>query len=321
MKKKIDYNHMLHFFEGTASPEEENEITQWLAEEPANRHTFISERKRYDAMNMNGSIEPLSSSKNKIAMHRPKGLRWGLLRYAAIIIVAVLSTLGLQRYERSLRPIAMQTIKVPHGQRININLPDGSNVWLNANTILRYAQSFNSSKERIVELEGEAYFNVSHLRNNKKFLVRTKKYEIEVLGTQFNVRTYSRDSTFNASLLQGKIRLTDRLVKNKHWTLKPGEQALFTKEGIKINPITDFLHYKWRNGYICFKDETFASIMHEFELYYGLQIVIKNDKVKASRFTGKFRQVDGIEYALNVLKSDLPFNYKRDSLGTTLYIE
>ena len=94
-------------------------------------------------------------------------------------------------------PIALQTITVPAGQRINITLADGTNVWLNARTTIQYPITFNE-KERLVKLDGEAYFDVTKDKS-KPFIVQTNNYNVEVLGTKFDVDSYSETEIFETT--------------------------------------------------------------------------------------------------------------------------
>ena len=103
-------------------------------------------------------------------------------------------------------PIALQTITVPAGQRINITLADGTNVWLNARTTIQYPITFNE-KERLVKLDGEAYFDVTKDKS-KPFIVQTNNYNVEVLGTKFDVDSYSETEIFETTLMEGSVRIS-----------------------------------------------------------------------------------------------------------------
>ena len=102
----------------------------------------------------------------------------------------------------------MNTIKVPAGQRANLTLPDGTNVWLNARSEMRYPAVFTGNKREIT-LDGEAYFEVTH-NEDKPFVVQTNKCNVEVLGTKFNVEAYSDSEDFCTSLMEGSVRVSDK---------------------------------------------------------------------------------------------------------------
>ncbi|WP_288205953.1 FecR domain-containing protein [uncultured Parabacteroides sp.] len=215
--------------------------------------------------------------------------------------------------------MAMQTISVPAGQRINITLPDGTNVLLNARTSLKYPLKF-SKKNRQVVLDGEAYFDVA--RDEKKpFIVQTDKYNVEVLGTKFDVDAYSETGEFETTLMSGSVRVASADDPDQTLVLKPNNKVYLDNGKLRVTSVDDYNPYRWKEGLICFKDATFTSIMKEFEKYYGLNIYVKNKEVGKFFYTGKFRQTDGIDYALRVLQKDIKFTYQRDDDNQIIYIE
>ena len=120
-------------------------------------------------------------------------------------------------------PITLQTITVPAGQRINITLADGTNVWLNARTTIQYPITFNE-KERLVKLDGEAYFDVTKDKN-KPFIVQTNNYNVEVLGTKFDVDSYSETEIFETTLMEGSVRISSLTDANESLMLTPNNKA------------------------------------------------------------------------------------------------
>lgn len=216
-------------------------------------------------------------------------------------------------------PVALQTIAVPAGQRINITLPDGTNVWLNARTTIQYPVTFNSS-ERLVKLDGEAYFDVAR-DETKPFIVQTNKFNVEVLGTKFDVESYSETQQFETALMEGSVKISSLTNSNENIMLTPNNKAYLHEGKLRVMPVYDYNPYRWREGLICFKNESFASIMNEFEKYYGININITNQQVQKYLYTGKFRQTDGVDYALRVLQKDIGFTYERDDDKHIIYIK
>ena len=216
-------------------------------------------------------------------------------------------------------PIALQTITVPAGQRINITLADGTNVWLNARTTIQYPITFNE-KERLVKLDGEAYFDVTKDKS-KPFIVQTDNYNVEVLGTQFDVNAYSETGEFETTLMSGSVKVASASDSTQKITLKPNNKVFLQDGKLHVTAVDDYNPYRWKEGLICFKNETFTSIMKDFEKYYGLTIQVKNKNVFKYVYTGKFRQTDGIDYALRVLQKDIKFTYQRDDENQIIYIE
>ena len=250
---------------------------------------------------------------------RQSSLRTELIKIAAVVALTLGGSFIYQQMQTKQTSLALQTITVPAGQRINITLPDGTNVWLNARTTIQYPVSFNSN-ERLVKLDGEAYFDVA--RDEKKpFIVQTDKYNVEVLGTQFDVESYSDSEDFETALMEGSVRISSLTDTNESLMLTPNNKAYLHKGKLRIMPVDDYNPYRWKEGLICFKNETFASIMKDFEKYYGINIYITNQQVQKYLYTGKFRQTDGVDYALRVLQKDIKFNYDRDDDKHIIYIK
>ncbi|MEQ3163875.1 FecR family protein [Parabacteroides goldsteinii] len=314
MNKDILYK----FFEGNASFEEEAAVKQWMEESAENRLAFLKERKLFDAMLLLGNEEIIKNGKKRFSINL-SSLRTELIKIAAVVAI----TLGGSYfyYQSSLEKelMAMQTITVPAGQRINITLVDGTNVWLNARTSLSYPVKFGKNNRQVV-LDGEAYFDVTKDKS-KPFIVQTKNYNVEVLGTQFDVNAYSETGEFETTLMSGSVKVASASDSTQKITLKPNNKVFLQDGKLHVTAVDDYNPYRWKEGLICFKNETFTSIMKDFEKYYGLTIQVKNKNVFKYVYTGKFRQTDGIDYALRVLQKDIKFTYQRDDENQIIYIE
>ena len=313
MNKDILYK----FFEGNASFEEEAAVKQWMEESAENRLAFLKERKLFDAMLLLGNEEIIKNGKKRFSINL-SSLRTELIKIAAVVAI----TLGGSYfyYQSSLEKelMAMQTITVPAGQRINITLVDGTNVWLNARTSLSYPVKFGKNNRQVV-LDGEAYFDVTKDKS-KPFIVQTDNYNVEVLGTQFDVNAYSETGEFETTLMSGSVKVASASDSTQKITLKPNNKVFLQDGKLHVTAVDDYNPYRWKEGLICFKNETFTSIMKDFEKYYGLTIQVKNKNVFKYVYTGKFRQTDGIDYALRVLQKDIKFTYQRDDENQIIYI-
>ena len=314
MNKDILYK----FFEGNASFEEEAAVKQWMEESAENRLAFLKERKLFDAMLLLGNEEIIKNGKKRFSINL-SSLRTELIKIAAVVAI----TLGGSYfyYQSSLEKelMAMQTITVPAGQRINITLVDGTNVWLNARTSLSYPVKFGKNNRQVV-LDGEAYFDVTKDKS-KPFIVQTDNYNVEVLGTKFDVNAYSETGEFETTLMSGSVKVASASDSTQKITLKPNNKVYLQDGKLHVTAVDDYNPYRWKEGLICFKNETFTSIMKDFEKYYGLTIQEKNKNVFKYVYTGKFRQTDGIDYALRVLQKDIKFTYQRDDENQIIYIE
>ena len=306
------------FFEGNASFEEEVAVKQWMEESIENRQSFLKERKLFDAMLLLGNEKVIKAGKKRYSINL-SSLRTELIKIAAVIAITLEGSYLYHQYSFEKELMATNTISVPAGQRINMTLTDGTNVWLNARTSLTYPVKF-SKKNRQVILDGEAYFEVAKDKT-KPFIVQTNKYNVEVLGTKFDVNAYSETGEFETTLMSGSVRVASTSDPAQKLTLKPNNKVYLQDGELHVSVVDDFNPYRWKEGLICFKNESFTSIMKDFEKYYGLTIQVRNKEVLKYVYTGKFRQTDGIDYALRVLQKDIKFSYQRDDENQIIYIE
>lgn len=158
------------------------------------------------------------------------------------------------------------TIETPVGGKYQLNLADGSKVWLNSSSSIRFPIFF-SMDNREVELKGEAYFEVSK-DSKRKFSVRSGIQTVEVLGTQFNINAYSDEKSIKTTLFEGEIRVID-LKTNDSKLLKPGEQSN-VDQSIQIRRIDTQTEIAWKEGYFHFKKADIETVMRQLGRWYGV---------------------------------------------------
>lgn len=233
--------------------------------------------------------------------------------YAAAICLAVLSTWTIMNYQRDNaieEQLAFEEFSTPPGQRAQVKLHDGTVVWLNARSRLRYPNRF-SGAERKVELDGEAFFEV--FRNEETpFVVSTEKLDIKVLGTKFNVFAYKGKNEFTTALIEGSVKLYQSDNESVAMYMSPNDYAELKDGRLVKSKIssTDFL--LWKEGIYAFDDIPFGEIIKKLELYYDITIEIRNKKLNNYKFSGKFRQRDGVESALRTMQKIYYFSYHKD---------
>lgn len=174
---------------------------------------------------------------------------------------------------------ASNTIETPKGGQYQVVLPDGSKVWLNAYSSLKFPVSFVNRNERRVELSGEAYFEVTH---NKElpFRVVTNRQTVEVLGTHFNVNAYADDATTKTTLLQGMVRVT---AANRSAILNPGQQAKLNNS-LDVSEVNTEEAVAWKNGYFNFDDEKLENIMRSVSRWYNVDVVFADQSLRNETF-------------------------------------
>lgn len=293
---------LLHkYFRGEASTEEEKLILDWVDESEENLHSFQNERLLYDISLFSNTEK---SRKNVILLQlRPK-LKWAVGIVAMFILFF---TCGYLFNEPRNQYSEIQTVTVPAGQRAHIALADGTSIWLNSKSTLKYASNFGK-KDRNIELDGEAYFEVA--KDEKiPFYIHTEYNKIRVVGTAFNVCAYKGSNEFETSLIEGIVDIykaqsediLTRLEKEQYLSIANG----YSKKGIMQSK--DFL--RWKEGLYCFDDTPFTELLKKLELYYDVKIVITNSKLLNYKCTGKFKQQDGVEHVLKVIQKDHYFKY------------
>lgn len=171
------------------------------------------------------------------------------------------------------------TIETPAGGQFEIVLHDGTKVWLNANSSLRYPTHFDLFNTREVSLTGEGYFEVAPDKQ-RPFLVHTANQQIKVLGTHFNINTYTNEPQTVTTLLEGRVEVSTNTIPENRKVLKPGQQSVLDKNGLTISDADLEAALAWKNGYFIFRDEELGSIMRKIERWYDVDIVITEDMEK-----------------------------------------
>ena len=209
-------------------------------------------------------------------------------------------------------PVAMHEIEVPTGGEFTLILSDGTKVWLNSQSTLKYPAVFSKDK-RIVQLTGEAYFEVTH-RSTQPFEVVAADQTITVLGTSFNVSHYPEDQEIVSTLVEGKVRIDTRA--GSKTTLSPGEQSVYNKESNEITrqKVNVEKYIAWKNGLFYFENESLERIMKILSRWYGVKVVYTNPAQKQERFTGTLKRYNTFENVIDLIEmtQDVKFEIKEN---------
>lgn len=302
MNKEILYR----YFNGTATQEEEEQIKQYVEASENNWKVYLKERKLFDATLLNSPSKIIPRKKqNRFTI---KNIISEIGKTAAILLLAFGLSFWVLNHINNHEDENPVIIKTQYGQMANVTLPDGSKVWLNSNTKLTYTNNFNKDK-REIHMDGEAYFEVEH-NVGKPFIVYAPNHkQVKVLGTKFNVEAYSNTNEFEASLMEGSVQVCAEGIS---LLIAPRQKAVWRDGRLKIEEITDFDTYRWREGLICFKDTPLTHILKEFEKYYNVKIDVQDAQTSNPILTVKFRLSDGIDYALRVLQKYAAFSFERN---------
>ncbi|MGR3811627.1 FecR family protein [Jiulongibacter sp. NS-SX5] len=198
------------------------------------------------------------------------------------------------------------TFQTPRSKELQIILPDGSLVKLNAESQLHFPSQFDQNK-RIVELEGEAYFEVAKLVRNKKrvpFLVHSNTQIIEVLGTHFNVSSYAGEQLTKTTLLEGKVAVRSASKSpEESIILSPGQQSVLNRasEEISIRNINIEKEVSWKDGYFNFEDTELIEIMRQLSRWYDFETIYVNN-ASNERFTGEIPKSMPLKTVIKLLE-------------------
>lgn len=372
--RMVNKEKIIKYLLGETSEEESLLVNQWLNENEKNRKYFDEiefvwktsgiaqnieqndvekDRKifiqKISELPGEKTMKPAEPVRRSLQLFRnstgAKYYQW--LRIAAIFILAFCLSWTVF-YFMNRKPdtgsLAYNQIITTKGQKSQIILSDGTKIWLNSETTLKYPSAFNEMKREIF-LEGEAFFEVQKKDNKIPFIVKTSEIDIKVLGTSFNVMAYSDEETIETTVVKGSVCIIRKglesspdqniiLKPNQKVTLlKKGSQVILSeietekptlikstkttqpispteKEQILISPKVDIeLHTAWKDHRLIFQSETFENIAYKLERWYDVKIHIQNEELKKYRYTGKFVHKETLNQVLEILNLTTPINY------------
>jgi len=196
-----------------------------------------------------------------------------------------------------------QRLSTPRGMDFKVILPDGTEVWLNAESTIKFPSAFNHGARR-VELEGEAYFKVAH-NAQKPFTVSTKRMDVRVLGTEFNLRCYET-GTPHVSLVRGSVEVMEAGGSVSKCRLKPGQGAWFSGDGqLHVSEVDTYGVTQWTEGFFYFDGATLHDILCELGRWYNLGVVFENPAAANIKLHFTASRKDGINEAVSTINSML----------------
>ena len=233
------------------------------------------------------------------------------MAYAASIalLVGLVWSIAFRAGYHSVEMFADQTneIEAPAGQRTKLVLSDGTLVWLNSKSKLVYPPVF--MKERNVRLTGEAYFEVAH-DPQKPFTVTVDDVKITALGTAFNVSGFPETGQVQVALFEGSVKIAT--LSGQEIILNPDQLATYRKGSLETENIRYAEQFLWKDGIYGFVNEPLSNIISKLELYYDIHISVADSSILEYKYTGKFRQSDGVETILSMLQNSYPFRYEKN---------
>lgn len=231
------------------------------------------------------------------------------MKYAAVMFLLVCGAYFIAKQQVTEEFSKNYTvITAPKGQRVKVDLPDGTIAWLSPCSKLRYSSSFNNL-DRNIELDGSTFFDVAK-NPEKPFIVSAKNYRIEVLGTKFNIFAYSASPEFETDLVEGAVHIYDTRDKQIELFLQPHEKAVLYDDKL-VKRRSEFNNESYlKNGVVSFQSEAFGRVINSISLWNGVKFTIEPTVDATKLISGKFRQSDTVESILKALQGATAFHYK-----------
>ena len=285
---------IIRLFSGEANPDEKKIISEWLALSAENRRLYSDLREIWLSAGIESNADhydveaAVHQFRNQISKAKPETKRLlnltNLVKYAAIFILGSIIPITYFLKTRNIEKQAMTTISCAFGDKSAIVLPDGSKVWLNSGSKLKFNSDFRNAGRSVI-LEGEAFFSVAKDESHP-FRVKASEIEVEVLGTQFNVKAYSEENSISTTLVEGSLRINDQ---SQSILIRPNQKVIFNKNNKKLilSDLSDTsAETEWKEGRLIFRNESLEELEPKLERWFDVDIVFADNQVKNRRFTG-----------------------------------
>ncbi len=285
---------IIRLFAGEASSDDKCVINEWLARDSANRDLMNDLQDIWLSSGVENNADGFDVEE-AIRQFRLKTLRskkktgeyrlYRLMRYAAVLLLAI--ALPFSYYfgkQADLKSDDTTTITCADGDRTSVILPDSSRVVLNSGSRLIFSNNFRNGS-RSLYLDGEGYFSVRKDKHNP-FRIKTSGIDVEVLGTEFNLKAYSNEESISATLVTGSLKVTGN---NRSVVLQPSQKLVFGKENQEISLVqmTDILSDTgWKDGRLVFRNQSLGELELKLERWFDVEIEFADEQVKSRRFTG-----------------------------------
>lgn len=256
----------------------------------------------------NGRVIKLSNSKNGVIIAAD------LLSYDDKTPVEDIKKAEIEEYLSNAKQNEALQLATAKGQTYQLTLPDGTNVWLNASSKLIFPASFNGQTQRRVELEGEGYFEVSKSKT-RPFVVITKKQEIKVLGTHFNIHAYETELKEVTTLAEGSVRIKTLIDEQ---LLAPNYQAtVLTNKKIELAAANLKYNLAWKNGFFRFNQDDITEIMRRISRWYDIDVIYEGE-ISQEKFSGTISSSKNISQVLRMLSYSQDIKFKIEGRRVTV---
>ncbi len=309
------------YFNGKLKASEEAELIYWVKLDKKNEEYFLNYKENLDPQKIDHPLlqSSFAELKNKLLIDQEFGsklsssirkLQFSFSRFAAMLLIAAIAGFSvayllIEDMGPKTNVVWFET-HVPRGEKTQLLLPDGSKVWVNSDSNISYPSNFMDGN-REVKLNGEAYFEVAKF-DRKPFLVKTKDYDIRVLGTKFNVMAYPDFHRTETSLIEGKIEIKKG---EQNIPVDPGETFILANKQFSLIKNNTRLTSRWKNNIFDFDQITFKEMVVRLERWYDVDIEVKNPELNEIIYSGIFKNEETIWQVLNTLQLTIPIKFSR----------
>lgn len=319
-------NLLIDYLTGRITAEEQTLLFEWIDKSEENRLCYTQLKEIWISSGLGNPDSPFHKEKAfRMFKERVDAVVHGkqlkrkkvflrMTAVAALLLPFVILLYVGSRYlelknELADRQLTYTSVVVPKGGRSQVELPDGTQVWLNAGSSLQYANTFGQ-ENRDVALSGEAYFDVISDKT-RPFIVQAGNIKIQVLGTRFNVKAYEQLDNIKVALMEGSVSLHNSN-DNQTYMLEPMEMAVYNKHQNNMEIVKEMssLANGWTNGEVVFNGERFEEIAFMLEQRFNVTIHIEKESLRKRQFKGDFTKNETIERIFNVMATDGQFNYR-----------
>lgn len=324
MEQKVHIELLDRFMRGDTSAEEERLLLKWFRNPASRDELFLYYKQKWEETSdgeLPMDLQQRMFTKIKSRMREvetgqsenlllPVSVIWRTqwLSYAAAVLICICMGIGSYLYvDQKIGTAREYMVSADKGQRASLTLPDGTKVWLNSHTEVKYGSDYGTD-ERIVSLTGEAYFEVAKDKVHR-FVVRTGQMDVEAVGTAFSVKAYREDPRITASLFSGKVKVTTA---GNCVYLSQGEQALFDKKNGTLSVSTpENIGYAdmWRNNELAFQGETLRDIAVMLNRMYNVEIQFESREIQDYRFSGVIKN-NSLDNVFELISLTAPIEYR-----------
>ncbi|BBE19485.1 anti-sigma factor [Aquipluma nitroreducens] len=318
MEKSITDTLLFRFLDKETSEEENEVILRWVSDSEDNRTEFqrlhqahhLSKLRSLKAdIDVDEAWEKLNTILPKVRTRKNLinlDILWKVAASVLLVVAGGISSLWISGYFSDLQKSAIVELKASKGEKSQAVLADGSHVWLNSQTVLKY----DALNPRKITLDGEAFFEIKKDRSHPFEVITASGMKVIVTGTKFNLRSFAGESIVETTLEEGEVHIEG--ANNKQTAqLEPGQQAQYNigENNMSVRNVSPELYSLWKNNELRFADISFAELVPRIERWYGVTITLDSAQKNNDRFTMTIK-TESLRELLNMMQLTSKFNYE-----------